>query len=577
MNKAKNGLRKAVQGYLSPDLLDDYIRLTVLCVSMGALIGFASVAIHEVYLILQEASLHLAHVSPLFVFAVPVAGLSLAYILVEKYSTTRQSGGGSHRLLEAYHYEGGIMTLKDTVFEPLASAITIGTGGSAGFEGPSLLLGGGIGSLIAQRLNFSQEEVQRFLISGAAAGVAAIFKAPLTGIMFALEIPYKRDLSRSAFIPATLSSISAYLVAVAFEGSETIFPLLPQSDLLSPVFLLHAFVIGVVTSVFSVLFVRLFNAVGELRDRFKLPSLAYPVVGGLIIGLVGYVRPQVIGVGQETVKAIISGEHAEWSPLFLFSLILLKMILTAVTLKGGGSGGVFIPSLFVGAALGAIYTGLVNVPSEQVLIVAAMASMIAAANKTLLTSVAFVAETAGPSGIVFTLVAAATSYFISRDVSFYEHVQPMDELQEEEEAVHVLYHIAKKQRDQEKFKTAKVKDFMSSEPVALKESMRVKDALEAVHSCKYRRYPIIRRNKVVGITSLEDLLTCPPDKSRLQIGFLYMEHPEVVTPEDSLEDVLEIMIERDQDCVVVVNDREKMNLVSVINEADVMSKMLELM
>lgn len=88
------------------------------------------------------------------------------------------------------------MTTKDTLFEPLASAITIGTGGGAGFGGPSLLLGGGIGSLISQRLNFNQENIQTFLISGAAAGIAAIFKAPFTGIMFALEIPYKRDLKR---------------------------------------------------------------------------------------------------------------------------------------------------------------------------------------------------------------------------------------------------------------------------------------------------------------------------------------------------------------------------------------------
>jgi len=98
-----------------------------------------------------------------------VLGITLAYVMVTRYSTTKQSGGGSRRLLETYHYEGGIMTGKDTLFEPLASAITIGVGGSAGFEGPSLLLGGGIGSLVAQRLNLDQDEVKRFLFSGAAA------------------------------------------------------------------------------------------------------------------------------------------------------------------------------------------------------------------------------------------------------------------------------------------------------------------------------------------------------------------------------------------------------------------------
>ncbi len=171
--------------------------------------------------------------------------------------------------------------------------------------------------------------------------------------------------------------------------------------------------------------------------------MAYPVIGGLIIGLIGFLVPQVIGVGYDTLKAILAGEASEWSICFLFTLIFFKMIATSIPLKSGGSVGVFIPSLFIGACLGEIYIQLVQVPDEQILIVAAMASIIASANKTLLTSVAFVAETAGPSSIVFTLVAAATSYFVSRDNSFYEHVQPLDELQEEAEAVHVLYHLSR--------------------------------------------------------------------------------------------------------------------------------------
>ncbi|MBD3205321.1 CBS domain-containing protein [Candidatus Bathyarchaeota archaeon] len=559
-----------------PDILNDYIRLSALSIIMGISIGLASTIIHEIYVILSEVTHLLTELNRSFYLILPIMGITFAFFLVDRYSTTKQSGGGSHRLLEAYHFEGGIMTVRDTLFEPLASAITMGTGGSAGFEGPSLLLGGGIGSLISQRLNFNQEEIQRFLISGAAAGVAAIFKAPFTGIMFALEIPYKRDLKRVSFIPATMASISAYLVTIAFQGPETIFPLIPRFQVPTPLFLIHAFIIGIITALFGIIFIRIFDSIGILKNKYPMDKMTYPILGGLMVGLIGIFIPQVVGVGYDTLRSIVAGEASDWSMWLLFLLVLFKMVATSITLKSGGSGGVFIPTLYIGACLGAIYVQLVPVPDEQILIVAAMASIIASANKTLLTSVAFVSETAGPSSIVFTLVAAATSYFISRDISFYEHVQPMDELEEEAEAVHVLYHISKKGQDHGKFKKIKIEAFMNPCPVILKENMKVKEALNEVHGCRMREYPVIRRNKVIGKISLENLLTFPDNKSKLQIGFLPMDHPEVLTPQDTLDEVLHLMMENDEDCVFIVDDKSKMNLVGIVTEADVMAKMLEL-
>jgi CIC family chloride channel protein len=570
-------LRGVVEEYLSPDLLNDYIRLAAVSVAMGLVIGFSTVIIYDFYHFMQSVTEDIIQVSKIFTVLLPMVGITVAYWLVTRYATTKQSGGGSHRLLESYHYEGGVMTVRDTVFEPLASSITIGMGGSAGFEGPSLLLGGGIGSLIAQRLNLDPDEVKTFLISGAAAGVAAIFKAPLTGIMFALEIPYKRDLSRRAFIPATLASISAYLVAVNFLGTGSVLPMIQRLELPSPWMLLHAFGIGIVTAVFGALFVKTFEAVKRFKEGAHLPPLFVPALGGAIVGFVGLFLPQVMGVGYETVGAIVSGESHDWSVWLLLALIFFKMLLTCVTLNSGGSGGVFVPSLFIGAALGALYIKFVPMPNEEVIIAAAMASIIASANKTLLTSVAFVAETAGPSSIIFTLIAAATSYFISRDISFYEHVQPVDEFSEQEEAVHVLYHMLRKGENWEKFRVIKVTDVMVPDPVVFRENMRIKEALEAVQGCRNREYPVIRRNKIIGQTNLETLLTFPEEKQKLEIGLLPLDHPEVLTEVDSIEDALNMLMESDSTCVWVVDSRDKMKLLGVVTETDVMVKLLELM
>jgi len=577
MSRIAARLRGVVEEYLSPGLLNDYIRLAAVSVAMGLVIGFSTVIIYDFYHFMYAVTEGIINVSKVFTVLLPMVGITVAYWLVTRYATTKQSGGGSHRLLESYHYEGGVMTVRDTVFEPLASSITIGMGGSAGFEGPSLLLGGGIGSLIAQWLDLDPDEVKTFLISGAAAGVAAIFKAPLTGIMFALEIPYKRDLSRRAFIPATLASISAYLVAVNFLGTGSVLPLIQRFELPSPWMLLHAFGIGIVTAVFGALFVKTFEAVKRFKEGAHLPPLFVPALGGAIVGFVGLFLPQVMGVGYETVGAIVSGESHDWSVWLLLALIFFKMLLTCVTLNSGGSGGVFVPSLFIGAALGALYIKFVPMPNEEVLIAAAMASIIASANKTLLTSVAFVAETAGPSSIIFTLIAAATSYFISRDISFYEHVQPVDEFSEEEEAVHVLYHLLRKGENWEKFRVIKVTDVMIPDPVVLRENMRIKEALDAVQGCRNREYPVIRRNKIIGQTNLETLLTFPEEKQKLEIGLLPLDHPEVLTEGDSIEDALNMLMGSESTCVWVVDSKDKMKLLGVVTETDVMVKLLELM
>jgi len=260
------------------------------------------------------------------------------------------------------------------------------------------------------------------------------------------------------------------------------------------------------------IFVKMLDAVRRIREDMKVNRLVPPVLGGLMVGSIGLALPQVKGIGYEAVEAIVSGRSDEWPVGLLLALVFFKMLLTCVTLNSGGSGGVFVPSIYVGAALGALYIRFVPVPDEQVLIVAAMASIIAAANKTLLTSVSFVAETAGPSSIILTLVAAATSYFISRDVSFYEHVQPVNQIQEKEEAVHVLYHLIRKQKDHVDFKGIKLGELMNPEPVSLRENMKVREALDAVQNCRGRVYPIIRRNRVIGETTLENLLTFPENK-----------------------------------------------------------------
>jgi len=496
---------------------------------------------------------------------------------VNRLATSKATGCGSHRLLECYHYEGGIISRRDTAFKPLASAVTIASGGSAGFEGPSLLLGGGIASAIGQRLDMGPEELRVFLLAGASAGVSAIFKAPLTGILFALEIPYKRDLAREAFVPATLSSIIAYFTAVNFLGVETLFPLIPQMMIPTPRMIFHSLVMGAVAAGCAALFVKMFEYMRRMKEGLGLRESAYPLMGGLFVGVVGFFLPQVLGIGYETIHAMVSGELLLFPEFFLIALIFYKMLLTSITLNTGGSGGVFIPTIYVGAILGGLYTKLV-VPeaASGVLVVAAMAATIAAANKTLLTSVAFVAETAGPSSIILTLIAAATSYFISAGVSFYHELQPMDELVEEEEAVNVLYYLMRKREALGRLSEVKVGEIMSPNPFSIRDVMNVREALEAVKTCGYRVYPIVNAGQqLIGYITLEDLIMMPERKRFLTVSHVPMRSPMAVTAEDDLGGVVPDMIGHEEDHIYVVDDLRSMRLVGVVAGMDILKEMLE--
>ena len=177
-------------------------------------IGLAIVAFSDFYSAIWALTTKAIQTYWYLVIILPAVGFTLSSLLVKFLAKTKTTGSGAHGFLEMYHYGGGILSEKDTVSKSLASGFTIGFGGSAGLEGPSLIIGGGIASAICRRIHLDPKDLKIYLLSGAAAGISAIFKAPLTGILFALEIPYKRDLAKEAFIPATVSSLLAYFISI---------------------------------------------------------------------------------------------------------------------------------------------------------------------------------------------------------------------------------------------------------------------------------------------------------------------------------------------------------------------------
>jgi CIC family chloride channel protein len=354
-----------------------------------------------------------------------VAFLPLAGLLVTA-GILRVSRDPSRETTEAYvttfHRPEGRMPLRRVPGRLLASISTIALGGSLGLEGPSILAGSSIGDAFERRFSalIRDEQAKVLLVAGAAAGIAAIFKAPLTGIVFALEVPYRDELARRALIPAIFAAAASYLVFVALVGTQPFFPL--GSAPLSYADLLASAGVGIACGLGARVFVAVFRSFG--RVGAKLPPLLRAVAGGLILAGIGLVSirlydlPLALGPGY---NGMLLAARGQLSAYLLVTLFLLKIVSTSTTAAAGGVGGLFFPSAMLGAALGGAIGHFVPGPASLFAVVG-IASFLGAAYKVPLAGVTFVAETTGtPAYIIPGLVAAAISYLVSGAGSLSEH------------------------------------------------------------------------------------------------------------------------------------------------------------
>ena len=481
-------------------------------------------------------------------------GILCAYELVMRLAEIKRTGCGTHGFLEAYHFYEGFASLRDTAVKAAASALTIGFGGSAGLEGPSLTIGGGIASAIARLLRVPEEEVPRLFLAGGAAGLAAIFRTPLTGLLFALEIPYKRDLEKDVFVQAMLASVTSYLVFVAICGTETLFTLYPGILELTPTSVLNAAMLGLLTGALGRAFVALYEwlreklaAMGESRIRWALPLL-----GGLAVAAIGLLEPRALGVGYETIHDSLLGKIG---PLDLAILAVLKIVVTSLTLNSGGSGGLFIPSIYVGAVVGALFSHFAGGPVE-IYAMAGMASVLAATSKTLLTAVAFTAETAGPSSVIQTLIAATISYFSSGLASFYE-VQPVKRPRGDVQLLReLLYRLHR--RYPELLERLRANDLMIRPPVVLRGNLRIREAIELAKESPLNYIPVVSDHKLQGFVTLEDLLAFTERSRDLPVAFVHTRPGLLFRPSDTLERVLERVLEEGAEEAAVVDEEGKL-------------------
>ena len=294
--------------------------------------------------------------------------------------------------------------------------------------------------------------------------------------------------------------------------------------------------------------------------------------GAVVLSVSGFFSLYTIGVGLELVNAIIQG--TTFSIAVLIVIVLLKTFATSVTLNFGGSGGLFFPTIVIGAGIGYIFSSIFDINLAVMFVAVGMAALLAGTHKVLLTPVAFVVETLGGAFAIPALLASGVSYVLSGKHSFYS-LQPRTRLKTEELALERFY-LKGEKLIPEKLRKVTAIDFMTKNPVTLHQGVKVREALETFKTTKFRVLPIIDdKTHVAGVVNLEDLGYVDVRRQEISLSETVMHKPELIGDKTSLERIAQLMMETQQDHVFVVDGEEK--LIGVVSGIDVVKKILELL
>jgi chloride channel protein, CIC family len=344
-------------------LLGENVYLLSLAAVVGILGGFGAVLFRWLILLFQTISFPLGTslaelaAAPWYYKVIPPAAGGLLVGPLVYFLAREARGHGVPEVMEAVSNRGGRIRKRVMMVKVLASALCIGSGGSVGREGPIVQIGAGLGSSIGQALGFEGNRLKILLGCGAAAGMAATFNAPIAGVLLAVEVIIG-SASIRIFSPIVVASVMGTIVARVMFGDEPAFMNVPEYSLVSVVELPLYVLLGVLAGLTALLFTRGVSLFEDLWEKLPLPGWSWAVLGGAIVGGIAVVFPNVLGVGYETIEVALQGSGALW---MLLVLVLVKIVATGTTLGSGGSGGIFAPSLFIGACLGGAFGTAVEI------------------------------------------------------------------------------------------------------------------------------------------------------------------------------------------------------------------------
>ena len=495
---------------------------------------------------------------------IPVIG-GLVVGLIVHFFIREERYHGVAGIMEAVALAGGRLRYKRVPAKAVASALSIGSGASVGPEDPSVQIGASLGSLFGQNFRMSDERTRTLVASGAAAGISAAFNAPIAGVFFALEI-ILGELSGGALGVIVVASVVSAVFTQAVSGAEPAFSV-PQYPFQSYVELPFYLGLGLAAGLVAVSYSKLVYLFQDLFHDWRAPRWVKPAAAGIILGLVGLRLPQVLGVGYATIGDILSGNNLAFGMLLV--LLVAKLILTPLSLGSGFMGGLFAPSLYMGAALGAAYGMLIERvfptmgTAPQAFAMVGMAALLAGAVHAPLTAIILLFEMTNDYRIILPLMFAVVvsllvSQLIQRD-SVY------------------TYGMARKGvrldrgRDVEVLQAITVAEVMHIDDLTLKESQPLKEAADLMMTTRHHGLPVVdEAGKLTGILTLQDIDRAQTNgKENLHVGQACSHELLVTYPDEQIGAALRRMSQRDLGRLPVVSRQDAQMLVGMLSRSDV--------
>ncbi|MFO7760736.1 MAG: chloride channel protein [Desulfobia sp.] len=505
---------------------------------------------------------------------IPMSGMLL--LLPFSYLYPGEARGfGFTKFLSKVNLEGGRIKFRNIWLKVLATSLTIGTGGSAGVEGPIAQIGGAVGSQFGQFFRVSGDRMKVYIAAGCAGGIASIFNAPIAGVFFAAEIVLLGTYEISSFAVLVISSAIASVLTRVVYGETPTF-LIPDYSVVNafietPLYLLMGLLIGVV----AVLYIKVFYWMRDKWAEMPLNVFIKPLLGAFIVGSIGIFLPQVMGGGYEYITEALHGGGVIW---IMFLLVFAKILATSITLGSGGVGGVFAPCLFIGAMIGGAFGGMANlflgdhIASSGAYAAVGIGGFLAAATHAPLTSIFLLFEMTGNDMIIIPVMLTS---IIGTFVAYRLCPDSIDTMDFSRRGIDIH-----EGRETAVLRSMKVEQIMTRDFGFISEKANVNYLLEVFSKTKDRFYfPVLAESgeqagRMIGIISLQDVKTILHDeelRGSATVGNLCAREVIALTPEDDLYEAMSFFMMKGIEEIPVVESMEEKWVVGILKRGDVIT------
>lgn len=505
-----------------------------------------------------------------WVIWIPVMG-ALIIGLMARFGSEKIRGHGIPEALEAILLGRSRISPKVAILKPLSSAISIGTGGPFGAEGPIIMTGGAFGSLIAQYFHLSAAERKTLLVAGAAAGMSAIFDTPVASVLLAVELLLFEWKPRS-FVPVALAAVVASVMRVPLLGAGPIFPITPHGPV-SGTELCFTTGMGMVVGLGSSLLTLLVYGCEDLFKKLPMHWMWWPAIGAVFVGIGGLVEPRVLGVGYDTIHELLRGQLIGG---FVFGLLVVKAMVWSVALGSGTSGGVLAPLLIIGGALGAMLASWIPVGDAGLWALIGMAAMMGGTMRAPLTSVVFAVELTHDFNVFPALLLGSVTAF-GVTVLMMRRSILTEKLARRGQHITCEYSI-------DPFEFIRVRDVMDWNPPTVSQTATVSELASRIAAgdaalCRRQSTLILNEQKqLVGIITRGDMVRAMQQAPSANVSVLAAGSPDltVAFPDEPLHSALEKMLRHNVGRLPVVEPDNPTKLVGYLGRAAILSARMKL-